>query len=65
MSVSVGREHLEKLHEALAEFEGAIKERERHGIARDTVGLQQTVDSARKKIVDVVVQIVVRERQMK
>jgi len=65
VSVSVGKEHLEKLHEALAEFEKSIKDRERPGIARDTVGLQQTVDSARKKIVDVVVQIVVRERQMK
>ena len=60
--MSVGKEHLQKLHEALAGFEGAIKHREHPGFLRNKVALQQDVDRARERVVDAVVQIVTAER---
>jgi hypothetical protein len=60
--VSVGKEHLQKLHEALATFETAVREREHPGLLRNKVALQQDVDNARQHVVEVVVQIAVAER---
>jgi hypothetical protein len=60
--VSVGKEHLQKLHEALAGFETAVREREHPGLLRNKVALQQDVDNARQHVVEVVVQIAVAER---
>jgi hypothetical protein len=60
--VSVGKEHLQKLHEALATFETAVREREHPGLLRNKVALQQDVDNARQHVVEVVVQITVAER---
>ena len=60
--MSVGKEHLQKLHEALAHFEAAIKQREHPGFLGKQVSLQQDVDTARQRVVDVVVQIAVAER---
>ena len=60
--MSVGKEHLQKLHEALAHFEAAIKQREHPGLLRNKVSLQQDVDIARQRVVDIVVQVVVAER---
>lgn len=60
--MSVGKEHLQKLHEALERFETAIKEREHPGLLRNKVALQQDVDNARQRVVEVVVQIAVAER---
>jgi hypothetical protein len=60
--VSVGKEHLQKLHEALERFEAAVKEREHPGLLRNKVALQQDVDTARQRVVEVVVQIAVAER---
>ena len=60
--MSVGKEHLQKLHEALAGFEQALKQREHPGILRNKIALQQDVDTARQRVVEVVVQIVAAER---
>lgn len=60
--MSVGKEHLQKLHEALATFETAVREREHPGLLRNKVALQQDVDNARQHVVEVVVQIAVVER---
>ena len=60
--MSVGKEHLQKLHEAMAQFEAAIKQREHRGFLSNKVSLQQDVDTARQRVVDVVVQIAVAER---
>lgn len=60
--MSVGKEHLQKLHEALAGFEAAIKEREHPGLLRNKVALQQDVDNSRQRVVEVVVQIAAAER---
>lgn len=60
--MSVGKEYLHQLHEALAGFEGAIKQREHPGLFRSKIPLRQQVDNARQKVVDVVVQIVTAER---
>ena len=60
--MSVGKEHLQKLHEALAGFEQAITQREHPGILRNKVALQQDVDTTRQRVVEVVVQIVAAER---
>ena len=60
--MSVGKEYLHQLHEALAGFEGSIKQREHPGWFRSTVPLQQEVDHARQRVVDTVVKIVTEER---
>jgi hypothetical protein len=60
--MSVGKEYLKQIHEALAQFEEAIKRRENPGFFAGTVSLQQEVDSARDKVVQVVVDIVTKDR---
>lgn len=60
--MSIGKEYLHQIHEALAGLEQAIKRREHPGLLGSKVPLQQEVDSARQKVVDVVVQIITQER---
>jgi hypothetical protein len=60
--MSVGKEHLHQLHQALAGFEEAIKQREHPGMLGAKVSLQQDVDKARQKVVDAVLDIIAKER---
>ena len=59
--MSLGKEYLHQIHDALAEFEAAVGQREKRWFG-SKVALQQEVDVARAKVVDVVVQIVTKER---
>lgn len=63
--MSVGKEYLKQIHDALAAFEEAIKRRENPGFFAGKVGLQQDVDSARDKVVQAVVDIVTKDRMKK
>jgi len=63
--MSVGKEYLRRIHEALAEFEEAIKQHANPGVLGTSVAGQQTVDRARQKVVDVVVDIVTKDRMNK
>jgi hypothetical protein len=63
--MSVGKEYLRRIHEALAEFEAAIKEHANPGVLGTSVASQQSVDRARQKVVDVVVDIVTADRMRK
>ncbi len=59
--MSVGREYLRSVVEAISVFEDAVKERESKFFGSN-VSLQQDVDRARQKVLDAVVEIVTRER---
>ena len=59
--MSVGKEYLHQLHDALAVFEATVGEREKRWFG-SKVALQQEVDVARQKVVEVMVQIVTQER---
>jgi hypothetical protein len=63
--MSVGKEYLRRIHEALAEFEEAIKQHANPGVLGTSVAGQQTVDRARQKVVEVVVDIVTKDRMNK
>ena len=60
--MSVGKEYLRRIHEALAAFEEAIKRRENPGVLGTSVASKQEVDRARQNVVDVVVDIVTKDR---
>jgi predicted DNA-binding protein (UPF0251 family) len=60
--MSVGKEYLKQIHEALAAFEEAIKQRENAALYAGKTSLQQDVDKAREKVVQVVVDIVTGDR---
>ena len=60
--MSVGKEYLRQLHEVLAAFEQAIKLRENPGVLGASVALQQDVDRARQRVVEIVVEIATKER---
>ncbi len=62
---SSGKEYLKQLHAALAEFEEAIKQREKPGMLADRTELKQTADKAREKVVQTVVDIVTKDRLQK
>ena len=63
--MSVGKEYLRRIHEALAAFEEAVKQRANPGVLGASVALQQDVDRARQKVVEVVVDIVTKDRMQK
>jgi hypothetical protein len=63
--MSVGKEYLRRIHEALAEFEEAIKQHANPGVLGTSVAGQQTVDRARQNVVEVVVDIVTKDRMNK
>jgi hypothetical protein len=60
--MSIGKEYLRQLHEVLAAFEQAIKQRESPGVLGASVALQQDVDRARQRVVEIVVEIATKER---
>ena len=60
--MSTGREYLQKVQHTLSEFEDSIVHREHKKILESKVSLQQDVDAARQKVIDVVVELVTAER---
>ena len=60
--MSVGKEYLKRIHDALAEFEEAVRRHERPELFEGKTSLQQTLDGAREKVVQVVVDIVTKDR---
>jgi hypothetical protein len=62
---SIGKEYLKQLHAALAEFEEAVKQREKPGLLADRTALQQDADKARERVVQTVVEIVTKDRLQK
>ena len=63
--MSVGKEYLRRIHEALAEFEEAVKQHANPGVLGTSVASQQNVDRARQNVVEVVVDIVTKDRMQK
>ena len=59
--MSSGLEHQQQIHEALKAFEAAIVKRQRKLIG-SKVSLQQDVDAARNKLMQIIVDIAVTER---
>ncbi len=53
-----GQEMMKQVQEALAGFEEAVVRREHKGLLESKVSLQQDVDNARQRVVDVVVALV-------
>lgn len=60
--MSIGKEYLRQIHEALEALEAAIVDREHPGMLGHKVARQQEVDKARQRLVDVVVQILTQDR---
>jgi len=63
--MSVGKEYLRRIHEALAEFEAAVRQHANPGVLGASVASQQNVDRARQSVVEVVVDIVTKDRMQK
>ena len=63
--MSEGRAYLKQVQDALRNFENAVVEREKHKLMESKVTRQQSVDSAREKVVDVVVKLVTAEKMKK
>jgi len=59
---SVGREYVQLVQKALSRYEETIVHREHKKLLESKVPLQQEVDSARQNVLDVVVDIVTKER---
>jgi hypothetical protein len=59
--MSLGKEYLHQIHNALAAFEAAVGQRDKRWFG-SKVALQQEVDITRQKVVDVIVEIVTQER---
>jgi hypothetical protein len=59
---SVGREYVQQVQKALSQYEEAIVHREHKKLLESQVSLQQDVDTARQKVLDVVVDLVTKER---
>ncbi len=60
--MGTGRESLQRVQQALTEFENAVIRREHKKLLESKISLQQDVDTARQRVVDVVVQLVTAER---
>jgi hypothetical protein len=59
---SVGREYVQQVQKALSQYEEAIVRREHKKLLESKVSLRQDVDTARQKVLDVVVDLVTKER---
>jgi hypothetical protein len=57
-----GHEYIQQVQRALSQYEDAIVHREHKKLLESSVSVQQDVDTARKKVVDTVVQIVTSAR---
>ena len=62
MTQSLGKDYLHRIQESLSGFEEAIINRERWRPLESKVMRQQDVDSARSKVVNVIVDLVTEER---
>jgi len=63
--MSKGMEYQQRIQEALAAFEAAIVRREHKQVLESKVPLQQEVDRARAKVLEVVAKVVAEERLAK
>jgi hypothetical protein len=57
-----GKEYQQQINEALDAFETAIVRREQRSLLESKVPLQQEVDRARAKVLEVVAKVVAQER---
>lgn len=57
-----GMEHQQRIHDALEAFEAAVVRRENKQLLEGKVPLQQEVDRARAKLLEVVAKVVAEER---
>ncbi len=57
-----GQEYVKRVQEALDGFENAVVRRENKGLMESKVALQQEVDRARERVLEVVAKIVAEER---
>lgn len=57
-----GQEYVKRVQEALDGFEKAVARRENKGVMESKVSLQQEVDRARERVLEVVAKIVAEER---
>jgi hypothetical protein len=62
MNRSIGKEYLSRIHERLRNFEQAVIEREKFKPFESKVTRQQEVDTARDKLIEIIVDIVTKER---
>ena len=62
MTQSLGKEYLHRIQESLSTFEKAIIDREKWRPFESKVMRQQDVDSARTRVVNVIVDLVTEER---
>ncbi len=60
--MGTGKEYQQQIDDALAAFEAAIVRREQRSLLEGKVPLQQEVDRARRKVLEVVAKLVVAER---
>ena len=63
--MSEGREYLKQVQDILRKFEEAVVEREKHKLLDSKFSRQQAVDTAREKVVQVVVKLVTAEKMKK
>ena len=63
--MSKGMEYQQRIQEALQAFEAAIVRRENKQMLESKVPLQQDVDRARAKVLEVVAKVVAEERLAK
>lgn len=61
--MSKGREFLHRLNQSLLEFERAVARREHKKLWDSAVSLQQDVDHARQKVIEIAVQIAKEARE--
>lgn len=57
-----GQEYVKRVQEALDGFEKAVVRRENKGVMESKVALQQEVDRARERVLEVLAKIVAEER---
>lgn len=62
MTPSIGKEYLSRIHERLRNFEQAVVDREKFKPLESKVTRQQEVDTARDKVIEIIVDIVTKER---
>jgi hypothetical protein len=59
---SIGKEYLSRIHERLRNFEQAVVDREKFKPLESKIMRQQEVDTARDKVIEIIVDIVTKER---
>jgi hypothetical protein len=59
---SIGKEYLSRIHERLRNFEQAVVDREKFKPLESKIMRQQEVDTTRDKVIEIIVDIVTKER---